>query len=407
MFYVVQCVPYSVNGTSRVGLGFPLLLTLSQAETDAILAHEVAHHLYGDTGKGRITTSLDQQLERIVALFSRRAPALILMPFKPVFLRLLRYVRRAHRDCEFHADGFAAAVIGENSLASALCRLDEVSAKWHFFLVHWVGLLREAPVGIDLISMYDAYLASCAGAHSKQPVSTRLTGAYDTHPSLEERLERLGAGDDTSCQALPERHGVVNGDEISSSFFRLFFDAQPDTFVAFDRGYLLLARQLLRKYHSALASLTWRDLDEMPLAFSRFSFASFQFTGVDHYETERRMFIFLVCYLVYSRSGQPLRIGEFMTPTLRIDDDDVDLWTIVSFQFSERSQQLRQIVEALGIDTEEHLTKSRPLDEVSQNEHAAETLPTTVVGEPIASQGRRFVFGQASLPSRLRICQRG
>lgn len=355
VFFAANASAYSVKGISCVGIGFPLLLTLSRPETEAILAHEIAHHLYGDAGKERIAARLDQQLERIVQLFSRRVSALILLPFKPVFLRLLRYVRRAHRDCEFHADEFAAAVIGANSLASALCRLDEVSTKWQVFLVHWVSLLREAPVGIDLISMYDAYLVSCQGACPKRPISTRLSGAYDTHPSLEERLERLGVSEDTGCQVMPERHVVVNRDEISSNFFRVFFGARLDAFVTFERGYLLLAKRLIQKYQTALALLTWRDLDNMPKAFSRFSFASFQFTGVDHYETERRMFIFLIGYLVYSRSRQPLRVGEFMTPFLRIDDEEVDLWAIVTFQFSERSQRLRQIVETFGIDMDESL----------------------------------------------------
>jgi Zn-dependent protease with chaperone function len=356
--FAANAVAYSGKGKSRVAIGFPLLATLNQLEINAVLAHEIAHHLYGDTGKGRVVARLDQQLERIIVLLSRRASALILLPFRPVFLGLLRYVRRANRDCEFHADEFAVKTIGLRPSVSALTGLRRVGALWHFFLEHWCVILREGRVAIDLVSMYEAFLASGVADRIRVPLSSGLSGVYDTHPSICDRVERLegiGAEIGDGSIAEPERHQVTNADELSANFYHVVLNARATSFEPFLQGYPRLASSILGRFGPALSPFVWRDLDDAPRVFSQYSFALYKLTGIDDYEFEKRIFVFLVSYLVFVRSGQLLRVGEYFSPLLTIRGEEIDLWSIVSSQLVNDNSRLSGVLEAIGIDPEEEL----------------------------------------------------
>lgn len=362
VIFAANAFAFSEKGKSRVAVGFPLLATLNQPELDAILAHEIAHHLYGDTGKGGVVARLDSQLGRIIALMSRRLSALILLPFRPVFLGLLQYVRRTNRDCEFHADDFAARSIGLGPCASALTGLRRIEALWNFFLEHWGLVLREGSVAIDVVSMYDAFLASGIADRIRIPLSPSVSNAYDTHPTICERVARLEKlhADPRFNESVfgSERHEVVNADELSANFYQVVFDVRATSFEPFPRGYLLLASSLLRRFGPALYPFAWRDMDDVPDVFSKYSFASFQITGVDDYEFDKRIFIFLVSYLLFVRSGQLLRVGMYFTPLLEIDGEEVDLSSVVCPHFASDGWRLRGILESIGVDPAERLINS-------------------------------------------------
>ena len=362
ILFAVNAAAYTLKQESRVAVGFPLLATLTRAQVDAVVAHEVAHHLYGDTGSGRVSQRLDRLLERMVRLMSRRAPALILLPFRPVFLRLLRFVRETHRECEFHADEFAARTLGFTPYLDVLNGFSRIDALWAFFLDHWVLLVRTARVAIDLTSMYEAFLATGIAERIRVSPSSGFSGAYDTHPSIRERVERLRQADSSaSCDENAEagvgdvKHEILNPDVLSAEFYHQVLNLRATSFDSFAVGYPKIAAALMARFGPALAPFAWRDLDDLPRVFSQYSFASYQATGIDNYEFEKYVFVFLVSHLIFTRSGQPLCVGEYCVPNLTFDGVETDLWSIVSSQFGERDSRLAEVLLAVGIDPSERL----------------------------------------------------
>ena len=358
ILFAVNAAAYTLKQESRVAVGFPLLATLTRAQVDAVVAHEIAHHLYGDTGSGRVSRRLDQLLERMIRLMSRRASALILLPFRPMFLSLLRYVRETHRECEFHADAFAARTIGLSPYLDVLNGLTRVNALWDFFLDHWALLVREARVAIDLASMYEAFLATGIAGRIRVSPSSGFSGVYDTHPSVRERVERLRQADLSAShdEAIGDaKHEVLNGDALSAEFYHQVLNLRTTSFDSFVAGYPKLAEALLARFGPALVPFAWSDLDDLARVFSQYSFASYRATGIDNYEFEKYVFVFLVSYLIFTRSGQSLCVSEYCVPCLTIDDVQVDLWSIVSSQFGERDPRLAEVLIAVGIDPSEKL----------------------------------------------------
>ncbi len=197
-------------GSHRVmGIGLPLLGTLSVAELRAVLAHEFGHFHGGDTALGpwlyKTRAAIDRTVRSLAA--SRSWVQAPFVWYGNTFLRITHAVSRRQ---ELAADALAASITGPGAVASGLKKLHATDP---FFQAYWQGEVVPVLGGGFRPPLSDGFALFLAGAESRgqtekalaQALSAAVTDPYDTHPPLRDRLAALPAGTadaDTSGGAI-------------------------------------------------------------------------------------------------------------------------------------------------------------------------------------------------------------
>lgn len=199
-----------VTQTPRVGvfgwhknylcLGMPLLLALSPAELEAILAHEFAHLFGAHSRFAAWIVRIRHTWERLISFLDTRKPrgAFLFRKFfewySPLFAAHAFAFERAN---EIEADGFAADWAGPEPAATSLIKLRLYDSFWKN--VVWPELRRLA----DSASEPGFSLYRSIQSHFQQMIPDELAREYlrlalleqttihDPHPSLADRLKFL------------------------------------------------------------------------------------------------------------------------------------------------------------------------------------------------------------------------
>lgn len=183
-------------GSKRVmGIGLPLMQGLSQAELRAVIAHEFGHYSSGDVSLGPWIYKTRAAIGRAVQNLEESIVSIPFLWYGTLFLRVTHAVSRQQ---EFTADAVAAKVAGAPVMASALRRLSGVAMAFNVYMGNEVspvlraGFLPPVASGFDQY-LRDARIVAFARAMTDHSASQDTTDPYDTHPSLKQRLEALGA----------------------------------------------------------------------------------------------------------------------------------------------------------------------------------------------------------------------
>jgi heat shock protein HtpX len=193
-------------------MGLPLLDVLSPAELRAVIAHEYGHYVGGDTRVGpwiwRTRAAIGRTLSELhdEDSWGRR---IIQLPFEwygKVFMRITAAVSRRE---EFAADRVAARVAGKDAQASALRRIHVAAPAFDaYFGDEVVPLLqagRRPPLGSGFSRFLTAEGVQEATRRHTESLREEKTDAYDSHPSLRERLAALGFDSiDGDCGPAPD-----------------------------------------------------------------------------------------------------------------------------------------------------------------------------------------------------------
>jgi heat shock protein HtpX len=200
-------------GSRRVmGIGLPLLSSLTVSEMRAVLAHEFAHYYGGDTRMGpwvyktqsamiRTFQNIGSlgELGRIGALqFMNMVATFILRWYFIFFLRVINFVSRKK---EYRADELACLVAGGEPLVQGLRKIHGAAMAWG---PYWNS--EVVPV-LNLgckPAIADGFLRFLAAPQIEVQVTKGIeneiaegkTQPYDTHPPLRDRIaaiEKLGA----------------------------------------------------------------------------------------------------------------------------------------------------------------------------------------------------------------------
>jgi Zn-dependent protease with chaperone function len=182
------------RGQSLVAIGLPFLVWLDRAGVEAIIAHELGHHLSGDVRLGPWVHGTRQLMGR--ALDHLEGSGFWLdLPFVGYARVFMRYSLSVSRAQEVAADAISAKVAGAEAAARALVAIEERSSAWQVYLHTEVEPMLEDGFLPELLSGFRLFEAALEKHRHKldgAPPAPQPSSQYDTHPTLEERLSALG-----------------------------------------------------------------------------------------------------------------------------------------------------------------------------------------------------------------------
>jgi Zn-dependent protease with chaperone function len=194
-------------------VGLPLLQALTPRQLRAVIAHEFGHYVGGDTRLGpwtwRTRAAIGRTLEHLrdEESIGRR---IVSKPFEWYARLFMRVTAAISRRQEFAADALAARVAGAGAQAAALRRVHAVAPAYEAYFGDELLPVLEAGYRPPIADGFDRFMASgkvreAVDEHLEAELREDETDAYDSHPSLRERLAALGESEQS------ERHDGGEG----------------------------------------------------------------------------------------------------------------------------------------------------------------------------------------------------
>ncbi|HEU4564303.1 MAG TPA: M48 family metallopeptidase [Gemmatimonadaceae bacterium] len=184
-------------GSRRVmGLGLPLMQTLTVAQLRAVIAHEFGHYHGGDTALGPWIYKTRAALGRTLHELSGHS-TMLRKPFEWYGTAFLRITHAISRRQEYAADALAARVVGRVPLVEGLRTVygasDAFGGYWRTELGPALARGYQPPIA-DGFRRYLAAptMAESVRATTEQAMAQESADPYDTHPTLAERIAALG-----------------------------------------------------------------------------------------------------------------------------------------------------------------------------------------------------------------------
>ena len=210
-FFVTEH-PLIVNGITCRGrtlyMSLSMLKTMSEQESSAVLAHELAHFSGNDTLYSRKTGPLLAQFDNYLHALAQNE---ITHPFfycAGLFRTLYESsLGKVSRDREFRADRIAAEMTAPEALTQALLRISTYSIyryKLQTELFSKETTLGEMKIMQRIESGY--YTKTGELIHEKQLMDAATAHPFDTHPPMQQRFDALKVSFDPATAAETLAH---------------------------------------------------------------------------------------------------------------------------------------------------------------------------------------------------------
>jgi len=219
-------------GPRRLYLGVPLLQGLSQAQLNAVLAHELGHYSNSDTRLAALTVRGRAQVLRTIRHFEQRADntaareqarqekknakaeakgkqakevdtghagityramAKIYIGYAKLYFRATQSVSRRQ---EYAADTAAARIAGRDATASALREIPVLSSSFDFYMNCYATLGTDQELLPPRGEMFGGFGRMLNGrrlelVEMRGDLPTGPTSPYDSHPPIADRVRRI------------------------------------------------------------------------------------------------------------------------------------------------------------------------------------------------------------------------
>jgi heat shock protein HtpX len=199
--FVFQAGGFACLGSRRVmGIGLPLLKTLTCTQLRAVLAHEFGHYYGGDTKLGPWVYRTRSMVIRTVSGLRSNNTLLYLirLPFYGYGKMFLRITLAVYRRQEYNADKLAARVAGAGNTIEALRTIHGVAPAWNAYWSNEYAPVLGAGYVPPLADGFGRFLKAKPVAQKvseivAQKMQNARTDPYDSHPALKDRIAALGA----------------------------------------------------------------------------------------------------------------------------------------------------------------------------------------------------------------------
>ena len=195
-----------------LGVGLPVLAGLNVSELRGILAHEFAHFYAGDARLGPRVYRTRVAMARVVsnlagdnavsdltkrfayAGFVQFIAGHIVTAYWKIFLRITQWVARQQ---EHRSDELACYVAGKTAFLDGLRKLPGLTAAYGWFwstgVVPVLARKYRPPIAEGYARVLQEPMVVLMNSKvTEQVMKQDRTNAYDTHPPLKARIERIG-----------------------------------------------------------------------------------------------------------------------------------------------------------------------------------------------------------------------
>jgi Zn-dependent protease with chaperone function len=188
------------RGASVVGIGLPLLAWLDRRGIEAVIAHEIGHHVAGDTRLGPWVHRTRQAMARAIEHLEG-SNFFLHLPFVAYGEMFIKYSLSVSREQELSADGLSLRIAGKSATASALVINEECGPLWGAYLATEVVPILEAGFLPPLMEGWRLFKKAIEETRAAEDASETDKGKsaeegrrdLSSHPTLAQRLEAVGA----------------------------------------------------------------------------------------------------------------------------------------------------------------------------------------------------------------------
>jgi Zn-dependent protease with chaperone function len=195
-----------VPGRRRMMIGLPLLMALTPAQMDSVLAHELGHYGNRDTRLGGLVGRTRQGVLGALRAAGRRrkfelpGAVLFILLFRSYAKLVLKVTQEASRAQEYAADRVSAAIAGKTNAIAALSEVRVVDTAFDFYLDRYVGPGLELgllPLAPELFGGFVGLLNEPARRKELDEMRSNprkeQADPFDSHPPMPERVAALAA----------------------------------------------------------------------------------------------------------------------------------------------------------------------------------------------------------------------
>ena len=183
-------------GSRRVmGIGLPLMQSVTVAQLRAILAHEFGHYHGGDTKLGPWIYKTREAIGRTIINLAKSGSTLHkpFLWYGNFFMRVTQAISRAQ---ELAADRLSAAVAGAKTASGALVATQRAGVAYEaYWASEVVPLLSNGfrpPLAAGLTQFLNSeQVAKSLGEHIEEELREGKSDPYDSHPPLRDRIAAL------------------------------------------------------------------------------------------------------------------------------------------------------------------------------------------------------------------------
>lgn len=222
------------SGPRHLVIGAPLLVALSPAKLDAVLAHEFGHFTHRDTrllpvvmrSRSGLSSALDAAggfaTDAQGGGWMLRGQPLIYAMVRAYAVRFLAATQKVSRAQEYAADRISAEVCGRDNAADAVAEMSAYQTAYAYFRTRFA----DAGIRFNLVPRPDALFADFGSMlddpqwlevveSKRRTPSSEKTSAFDSHPSVADRVAALralpddGRGRDTSRTRAADRYAYA------------------------------------------------------------------------------------------------------------------------------------------------------------------------------------------------------
>ena len=178
-----------------MGLGLPLMRTLTRSQFRAVLAHEFGHYHGGDTKLGPWIFKTRNAIMRTLASLGSGILQKPFLWYGKMFLRITHAISRRQ---EFVADELAARTVGSQPLITGLQTVHGTGSAYNAYWRNECLPVLQAGFRPPLAEGFNRFIlaapiAKAMRAGIDEALQNGKADPYDTHPPLKERIAAVAA----------------------------------------------------------------------------------------------------------------------------------------------------------------------------------------------------------------------